>query len=311
MGHEIYLDADSVQAWQVEGGHSIFPPGFFDRDGLFSMTEGESCRFIFSGAYSFPSGHNDLITGRELVPAGAAVVYDIKLVHISTLKKRDIERLDCLRQAQKVGSVDYILSRDEINESVEDLRGEGNLCYGRQEFAQARKFYTQAISMLYLYDKSHTMDIDAAKLYCNLAQTYYKMDEIEKCVEVCRKVSQTTSTATDPGLMLKLAKALYLEAQCQISRAERGGDLKLAQSNLQQALELSPRDTAIRAAWNTLRSKVKSNSKKGKNNLGKIENLFSADLLQSHTQQPRECSYPSGIFNQSEKDETWIYEQDD
>jgi hypothetical protein len=89
-GYDLQLEATSVEEWQQHGGsggHDIFPSGFFHQDGLFSMAEGERSRFLFSGAFAFPEGRKDSFTGRVLVPEGAAVVYDIQLMYVGTMKK--------------------------------------------------------------------------------------------------------------------------------------------------------------------------------------------------------------------------------
>ncbi len=86
-GHELFLKTESLHEWTEIGscGHAIFPPGFFHRDALLSMIEGERSRFLFSGIYAFPDAHNDPFTGRELVPKGAAVLFDVKVVFVGSM----------------------------------------------------------------------------------------------------------------------------------------------------------------------------------------------------------------------------------
>jgi hypothetical protein len=87
----------------------------------------------------------------------------------------------------------------------------------------------QAVSMMYHFEKAHLMDIDAAKVYGNLvkthriyacfclevcvsispphtarngphtcvlqAQAYFKLEEYQKCIEVCTKITQVLPAA--------------------------------------------------------------------------------------------------------------------
>jgi hypothetical protein len=73
---------------------------------------------------------------------------------------------------------------------------------------------------------------------------------------------QATCSVEDPTLLLKRAKALFLTAQCHMSleNGEEEGQLQIAKASLLEACQISPRDSHIRGAWNTLRSKIKSKS---------------------------------------------------
>jgi hypothetical protein len=79
-----------------------------------------------------------------------------------------------------------------------------------------------------------------------------------KVTEFCFSV-QATSSVEDPNLLLKRAKALFVTAQCHMNWEEEG-HLKIAKASLLEACQISPRDSTIRGAWNTLRSKIESKS---------------------------------------------------
>jgi DnaJ family protein C protein 7 len=93
----------------------------------------------------------------------------------------------------------------EKDEDANDLKNQGNTCYGRGDYQQALGFYDRAIKK----------DPDNAKIYGNRAAAYMMLGRYEDCIVDCKKAIEI-----DPSFVKafgRLAKAYFLSGDIERS----------------------------------------------------------------------------------------------